>query len=101
MQRTLKDLVNGIAMKCKLEPTRVVRTIRINAKGLAIALDDGDVQEMAEGQDMTAEFQEIHADSPMKREWDSGATDVQVDGEVGATETMTTMRNRNRLIAEA
>ncbi|KKY14646.1 putative cp2 transcription factor [Diplodia seriata] len=98
MQRTLKDLVNGIAMKCKLEPTRVVRTIRINAKGLAIALDDSDVQEMPEGQDMTAEFQEIHADSPMKREWDSGATDVQVDGEVGAIETTTTSGYELRLL---
>ncbi|KAB2576213.1 CP2 transcription factor [Lasiodiplodia theobromae] len=98
MQRTLKDLVNGIAMKCKLEPTRVVRTIRINAKGLAIALDDSDVLEMPEGQDMTAEFQEIQADSPMKREWDSGPTDVQVDGEVGATETTTTSGYELRLL---
>lgn len=98
MQRTLKDLVNGIAMKCKLEPTKVVRTIRINAKGLAIALDDGDVQEISEGQDMTAEFQEIHADSPMKREWDSGPTDVQVDGDVGAIETTTTSGYELRLL---
>lgn len=98
MQRTLKELVNSIAMKCKLEPTRVVRTIRINAKGLAIALDDGDVQEIPEGQDMTAEFQEIHADSPMKREWDSGPTDVQVDGDVGAIETTTTSGYELRLL---
>ncbi|EOD48106.1 putative cp2 transcription factor protein [Neofusicoccum parvum UCRNP2] len=98
MQRTLKDLVNGIAMKCKLEPTKVVRTIRINAKGLAIALDDGDVQEISEGQDMTAEFQEIHADSPMKREWDSGPTDVQVDGDVGVIETTTTSGYELRLL---
>ncbi|KAF2086277.1 hypothetical protein K490DRAFT_66825 [Saccharata proteae CBS 121410] len=89
MQRTLTDLVNGIAMKCSVEPTQVVRTLRINSKGLNILLDDDAVQELPEGQDMVAEFQEIKArsDAPMKREWDSAPIDVQVDGEVGATQT--------------
>jgi len=82
MQRTVQDLVNGIAIKSGVEPSKVLRTLRINSKGLTIIVDDETVVELPEGQEMVAEFQELRSHSPMKREWDSGPTDIQVDGEV-------------------
>jgi hypothetical protein len=85
MQRTVKDLANAIAGKCNIEPTQVVRTLRINSKGLNILIDDELVREIPEGQDMRAEFSEV---KPSKREWDSGPTDIQVDGDVGAIENV-------------
>merc|ERR1712230_114832 len=88
MQRTLKDLVNGIASKCNVEPTKVLRTLRINKQGLNILLDDESVVELQEGQDMVAEFLEMRPHSPMKREWDSGPTDVQVDGDIDVATTV-------------
>jgi hypothetical protein len=88
MQRTLKDLVNGIASKCNVEQTSVLRTLRINKQGLTIFLDDESVVELPEGQDMIAEFLEIRPHSPMKREWDSGPTDIQVDGDINVATTV-------------
>jgi len=32
MQRTLKDLVNGVAAKSQIELTRVLRTVRVKAE---------------------------------------------------------------------
>jgi len=88
MQRTLKDLVNGIAMKCGVEATKVLRTIRINKQGLNILFDDESVLELPEGQDMVAEFTEMRPKSPMRREWDSVPTEIQVDGDIDVANTM-------------
>ncbi|KAI4955578.1 hypothetical protein J4E91_001439 [Alternaria rosae] len=90
MERTVKELVASIAMKIKIEPTKVTRTIRVNQKGLQILMDDDAVNRIPEQQDMTAEFHEIgtppvHA---MKREWDAGPTDIQVDGDISVTENV-------------
>ncbi|EMC99980.1 hypothetical protein BAUCODRAFT_21663 [Baudoinia panamericana UAMH 10762] len=84
MQRTLKDFVNSLAMKCDIEPTSVLRTVRISRHGLHILFDEECIRELPEGQDMTAEFCEIRPDSPnrMRREWDAGPTDIQCDGDV-------------------
>ncbi|KAK8226119.1 CP2 transcription factor family protein-like protein [Phyllosticta capitalensis] len=91
MQRNLRELVNAIANKCQVEPNRVIRAVRIlESKPFPVLLDDQTVLEIPEGQDMVAEFQELHAESPMKREWDSGPSDIQVDGDVGAVESSTT-----------
>jgi hypothetical protein len=87
MQRTLNDLINGIAMKSGVEPSKILRTVHINNKGISILMDDETVVELPEGQDMIAEFQTIRSSSPMKREWDSRPTDVQVDGEVDSIQT--------------
>lgn len=88
LERTLKDLVSSIAMKAKVEPSKVTRTIRINQKGLEIFMDDGAVHTIPEQQDMAAEFHEIGTPpaQAMKREWDAGSTDIQVDGDMGAIE---------------
>lgn len=86
MQRTLKDFINGIADKADIEPTQVIRTLRINQKGLQILVDEELMQEIPEGQDMIAEIQDLQPQSPMKREWDAGPTDIQVDGDIGFIE---------------
>jgi hypothetical protein len=90
MKRTLKDFNNALATKCNIEPTQVLRTYRINRDGLHILFDDDCVREMPEGQDMTAEFSEIKADTPIKtkREWDAASTDMQCDGDVISAENV-------------
>jgi hypothetical protein len=90
MNRTVKDLVAGIAMKINIEPTKVTRTIRVNQKGLQILMDDDTVSRIPEQQDMTAEFHEIGTPPvhSMKREWDTGPTDIQVDGDISVVENV-------------
>ncbi|CBX98070.1 similar to CP2 transcription factor family protein [Plenodomus lingam JN3] len=90
MERTVKELVSSIAVKAKVEPTKVTRTIRINQKGLQILMDDEAINRIPEQQDMTAEFHEIGTPptQSMKREWDAGPTDVQVDGEINVIENI-------------
>ncbi|KAL1602733.1 hypothetical protein SLS60_006154 [Paraconiothyrium brasiliense] len=99
MDRTLKELVAGIARKINIEPTKVTRTIRVNQKGLQILLDDSGVQAIPEQQDMAAEFQEIIPPAqPMKREWDAGPTDIQVDGDIGVIENVNSTGYELRLL---
>jgi hypothetical protein len=88
MQKTLKDLVNGVAVKSNIEPSKVLRVLVINKQGLPIVVDDEVVGEIPEGQDMVAEFQPVRQSSPMKREWDSGPTDIQVDGDIDVIQTV-------------
>ena len=71
-----------------MEPSKVLRTLRITPKGLAVLVDDDSVREIPEGQDMIAEFRDIRPHSPMKREWDSGPTDIQVDGDIDVIQTV-------------
>ena len=61
MYRTVRDLIRSITAKCEVDADRVRRTIRVNAKGLKIMLDDEVVRELPEGQDMTVEFSEIES----------------------------------------
>lgn len=99
LERTLKALVGGIAMKISIEPTKVVRTIRVNQKGLQILVDDDAVREISEQQDMTAEFHEITTSQPpMKREWDAGPTDIQVDGDISVIENVNSTGYELRLL---
>lgn len=73
MERTLRDLIINIAIKCGVEPTQVIRTLRINSKGLKIMVDDEVVRELPEGQDMIVEFVEVDTNAGPKQEPDSGA----------------------------
>jgi hypothetical protein len=98
MQRNLADLVNGIATKSGVEPSKVLRTIRINTKGLSILMDDETVVELPEGQDMVAEFRRMRPPSPMKREWNSGPTDIQVDGDSEVIHTVQSEGYELRLV---
>ncbi|KAI9834252.1 MAG: hypothetical protein M1819_003090 [Sarea resinae] len=88
MERSSKELVNSIASKCHLDPNKIVRTIHVNHKGLHILIDDDVVRELPEGQDMNVEFCEIKPKGPMSREWATGSTDIQVDGNVSSVETV-------------
>jgi hypothetical protein len=99
MERSIKALVGGIAMKINVEPTKVTRAIRVNQKGLQILMDDDAVQQIPEQQDMTAEFHEITPQQqPMKREWDAGPTDIQVDGDIGVIENVNSTGYELRLL---
>lgn len=91
-QRTLGDFNRALATKCDIEPTKVLRTVRVSREGLHILLDDECIRELPEGQDMTAEFCEMQPESPAKtkREWDAGPTDIQCDGEMPTVENVST-----------
>jgi hypothetical protein len=98
MERTVKALIAGIASKLHIEPTKVTRTIRINQKGLQILVDDDAVQAIPEQQDMAAEFHEVTPQQPVKREWDAGPTDIQVDGDIGIIENVNSTGYELRLL---
>jgi hypothetical protein len=72
----------------KIEPSKVLSTLRVNRQGLNIVLDDQAVKELPEGQDIVAEFQEIRVWSPVRREWDATPKDIQDDGELGVAHTV-------------
>lgn len=74
VERTVKDLIVSIAIKCGVEPTQVTRTLRINPKGLKIMVDDEVVRELPEGQDMVVEFAEVESNAAFKQEAGSGAS---------------------------
>lgn len=92
-RRTVRDFVNVLAMKCGIEPTLVLRTVRIpRDSDMQILFDDDCVREVPEGQDMTAKFQAINHEAPheQKRQWTSGPSDVQCDGELPTLENVST-----------
>ena len=60
-QRTVRDLVAGIADKFNMDPDRISRVTHVNAKGLQIIVDEDVVRELQEGQDMVVEFTPITA----------------------------------------
>lgn len=74
MERTLEDLIVNIAAKCEVKSTQVVRTLRINPKGLKIMVDDEVVRELPEGQDMIVEFIKVDSPAGFKQEPGSGAS---------------------------
>lgn len=75
-QRTLKDLVNGIASKWGIEPARILRAIHVLPKGLEVEIDDDVVREMLEGQDIIMEASKVSTSKPsVKREWEMAVDD--------------------------
>lgn len=99
-RKTLKDFSNAAATKCNIEPTQILRTLRISRNGMHILFDDECIRELPEGQDMTAEFCEIQPETPTKptREWDAGSTDVQCDGELSTVENVSSTGYELRLL---
>ncbi|EDN95155.1 hypothetical protein SS1G_11030 [Sclerotinia sclerotiorum 1980 UF-70] len=84
MQRTLKDFIDAIALKWKIEPTKIMRTLRVLDSGLQVEMDDDVVRELSEGQDFILEVQV--SPTPVKREWEM---DVTVDNDnAGATQNV-------------
>lgn len=81
MQRTLKDFTNGIASKWNMEPTKILRTLRVLDRGLQVEMDDDVIRELAEGQDLVMEIAEVrNSASQAKREWEM-SLDVTVDSD--------------------
>lgn len=98
-QRTVQELVKSITAKCHVESSRVAKTFRVNPKGLKILVDDEVVRELPEGQDMTVEFSDIQTDTPPKREWDAGTTEIQLDGDdITAGEDATSVKLEMKLL---
>ncbi|KAF2481486.1 CP2 transcription factor-domain-containing protein [Neohortaea acidophila] len=99
-RHTLKDFVNAVATKSDIEPTQVLRTVHMNRSGIPVLFDDQCIRELPEGQDMTAEFSEAHVDGSSRpsREWNASSTDVQCDGDLSATENVTTTGYELRLL---
>jgi len=98
-RRTLKDFTNAIASRSNIEPTQVLRTVRVGLKDLPILLDDEYIRQLPEGQDMVAEFSEFRPGTPSRptREWDAGPTDVQCDGELPTVENVSSTGYELRL----
>ena len=97
LQRKVKDLINGIAEKCEIDPISVTRAIRVNPKGLKIAVDEDVVRELPEGQDMIVEFSDIQYEQPVKNEFFNESANIQVDG-IGVVEDATASGIEMRLI---
>lgn len=97
MSRTYKDFVNAIALKCDIEPTNVIRTLRVSRNGLQVLFDDDCVRELPEGQDMTAEFVET-AESPglVGDAWND--VDLQCDGDITTLHNVATSGYELRLL---
>jgi hypothetical protein len=84
MQRTVKDLVNGISDKFQIDPARVTQVTHINSRGLQIIVDEDVVRELPEGQDMIVEFASTQIDQPVKNELvNPASTEAIVDNELG------------------
>ena len=89
-RRTLKDFNSVLATKCNIEPTQVLRTVRITRQGLHILLDDDCINALPEGQDMTAEFCEIVPDLPTMAttKLETSPSAVKCDGDLAVTENI-------------
>jgi hypothetical protein len=86
-KRTLQCLVHEIASACNVEPTLVIRTLRVRKPGIYIQLDDESVCELSEGQDMVAHFREIRTVLPSQKEEGDGLVDEE-DGALNASSFM-------------
>ncbi|PYH67099.1 uncharacterized protein BO88DRAFT_417018 [Aspergillus vadensis CBS 113365] len=57
-ERTVRDLIEKITIKQRIDPQRVVRVLHVKQNGLEIMVDD-DVRELPDGQDMIVEMSEV------------------------------------------
>lgn len=84
-QRTLKAFTDAIALKWKIEPNKIMRTIHVLDSGLKIEMDDDVIQELPEKQDLILEVHKCQA--PIKREWEMDVVAMDSDG-AGATQNV-------------
>jgi hypothetical protein len=66
-----------ISEKNHLDPSRIVRILRVNQNGLRIMVDDDVVRELPEGQDMIVDIYESPAPSAASDDWSPG-TPVEI-----------------------
>ncbi|KAL4979197.1 CP2 transcription factor-domain-containing protein [Aspergillus desertorum] len=57
-ERTVRDLMEKISMKQRIDPQRIIRVLLIKENGLRIMVDDDVVRELPDGQDMVVEISE-------------------------------------------
>jgi hypothetical protein len=76
-ERTVRDLMRKISEKNHLDPSRIVRILRVNQNGLRIMVDDDVVRELPEGQDMIVDIYESPAPSAASDDWSPG-TPVEI-----------------------
>ncbi|PYH93290.1 hypothetical protein BO71DRAFT_431129 [Aspergillus ellipticus CBS 707.79] len=57
-ERTVRDLMEKISVKQRIDPQRIVRVLRVKQNGLKIMVDDDVVRELPDGQDMVVEISE-------------------------------------------
>ncbi|KAL4946147.1 hypothetical protein BDV06DRAFT_160595 [Aspergillus oleicola] len=57
-ERTVRDLMEKISMKQRIDPQRIMRVLLVKENGLRIMVDDDVVRELPDGQDMVAEISE-------------------------------------------
>ncbi|KAL4810553.1 CP2 transcription factor-domain-containing protein [Aspergillus unguis] len=67
-ERTVRDLMDKISVKQRIDPQRIMRVLLVRENGLRIMVDDDVVRELPDGQDMVAEISETStmdaADAP-------------------------------------
>lgn len=67
-ERTVRDLMEKISVKQRIDPQRIMRVLLVKENGLRIMVDDDVVRELPDGQDMVAEISEAStfdaADTP-------------------------------------
>ncbi|KAL2809813.1 CP2 transcription factor-domain-containing protein [Aspergillus granulosus] len=57
-ERTVRDLMEKISMKQRIDPQRIMRVLLVKENGLRIMVDDDVVRELPDGQDMVVEISE-------------------------------------------
>ena len=74
-RRTIDEFSARVARKWNVDPSRILRAVRILDRGLVVEMDDDDIRELKEGQDMMLDIAEVIPPAPppphpVKREWD-------------------------------
>jgi hypothetical protein len=88
VNRTVRDLINGISHKFQIDPLRVTQVTHVNSKGLHIIVDEDVVRELPEGQDMLVEFAPVPTDFGLKHEFaNPAASEIMVDGMIDPLDT--------------
>jgi len=64
MQRTVKDLINGISAKFQIDPHRVTQVTYVNCRGFNAIVNEDVVRVLPEGQDMIVGFTPLETDAP-------------------------------------
>ncbi|PTU21774.1 hypothetical protein P175DRAFT_0508692 [Aspergillus ochraceoroseus IBT 24754] len=57
-ERTVRDLMEKISVKQRIDPQRIMRVLLVKENGLRIMVDDDVVRELPDGQDMVVEISE-------------------------------------------
>ncbi|KAI0401935.1 CP2 transcription factor-domain-containing protein [Xylaria palmicola] len=76
-ERSLSNFLSRVTAKWNIDPTRVIRAVRVLGGGLEVEIDDDVIHELSEGQSMILEVAETALNVPQpKVEWELMAVDV-------------------------